>query len=948
MQLLDYIIANVSPLQFYNEFIEKKYKRKNQENINIPCLFHYDKKPSLSLNVQNGKWYCHGCKIGENSIVHFQSQLNKCSIKDACYYIYNKHVRKIIPKSKVIKYHKNLLLTPSILKYLTHRKISNEIIKEHLIGFDDRRITIPIYNKFGFCINIRRYIINSKANSEEPKVVNYTDSTSYKYGSPVGLFPIKSLLNISKDEQIVLCEGEMDTLSLLTTGVPAVTMTGGAGSWAKEEQYLFELQKVVIAYDNDKAGTIGKNIVCKALQHIAKEIRILEIPHSIGKDVNDWILNDAKMRSSIEWYKIINNIQPIIINNENNITFSRNNSIPLDKASLVKYRESDVIINGLIAGKDSCIYSIPSKIEVIVKRNCHNKNCSSKRKGKSKDVFIKAGADILNIIDKPNDYIKKFVTRMAGYRCTKCEYRTIKHNYINVERVIVVPTIDSKSEEYLRKICYYTGHGLKVNKAYKLFGVPTEHPETQESTLIFSNQEPLQDQIDTFKITPEMKLELDCFKCRQGKPILKHLLEIAEWQSKKVTKIYGRADLHIAIDLVYHSAKSFIFINDIVKRGMLDILIMGDSKCGKGAVAEGLMKFYSLGDIASGENCSISGLVGGCEATDSKRYMIKWGIIVLNNNRLVIIDEISALNHEEIAHLSRIRSEGVAEIFKIAREVTEANTRLIWIGNPKDGKQMAFYDHGVKAIRDLIGASEDISRFDFALIVSSDEVSSDLINSIHDNYLTNECNFTKEKCKNLILWAWSRKHEQIRFSKLAVKKALETSKLLGTLYSAEIPLIQIENVRIKIAKIAVAIAARCFSTNKSGECIIVLKKHIVAAVKWLNNIYSKKNTSYNTFSQLVKERKIISNLNSIEEMFDREPKELVDGLFTQSIITSSLIKDYTGKDNVASGEIIGRLVRTNCIKQIKQGFYMKSTVFTDWLKERRLNKEKKNGESIVL
>ena len=31
---------------------------------NVLCLFHEDKIPSLSVNLESGLWYCHACKKG--------------------------------------------------------------------------------------------------------------------------------------------------------------------------------------------------------------------------------------------------------------------------------------------------------------------------------------------------------------------------------------------------------------------------------------------------------------------------------------------------------------------------------------------------------------------------------------------------------------------------------------------------------------------------------------------------------------------------------------------------------------------------------------------------------------------------------------------------------------------------------------------------------------------
>jgi DNA replicative helicase MCM subunit Mcm2 (Cdc46/Mcm family) len=162
---------------------------------------------------------------------------------------------------------------------------------------------------------------------------------------------------------------------------------------------------------------------------------------------------------------------------------------------------------------------------------------------------------------------------------------------------------------------------------------------------------------------------------------------------------------------------------------MLDILVLGDTRCGKGYVAQGLSRHYGLGDIASGDSCSFAGLVGGLQQIRNS-WRITWGLLPLNNNRLVIIDEASSMSPDDIARMSRIRSEGVAEIVKIIRESTQANTRLIWLANPRSGRPILSYNTGVQAVKELVGAVEDISRFDIVLTLATNEVPSEVINAV--------------------------------------------------------------------------------------------------------------------------------------------------------------------------------------------------------------------------
>jgi DNA primase len=66
-----------------------------------------------------------------------------------------------------------------------------------------------------------------------------------------------------------LCEGEFDCLVLLSKGIPAITSTGGCGTfkaeWVKE---FSSLESVCVCYDNDTEGEKGATRVLDALKSI--------------------------------------------------------------------------------------------------------------------------------------------------------------------------------------------------------------------------------------------------------------------------------------------------------------------------------------------------------------------------------------------------------------------------------------------------------------------------------------------------------------------------------------------------------------------------------------------------------------------------------------------------------------------------------------------------------
>ena len=95
------------------------------------------------------------------------------------------------------------------------RGISLEAIKQFKLGHNQGRITIPIFDDVGDCVNVRRY-------SFQEKTINKMISYKSGYGE-ARLFPVENI----KHSSIILCEGEMDCLLLNQLGFPAIPVTRG-------------------------------------------------------------------------------------------------------------------------------------------------------------------------------------------------------------------------------------------------------------------------------------------------------------------------------------------------------------------------------------------------------------------------------------------------------------------------------------------------------------------------------------------------------------------------------------------------------------------------------------------------------------------------------------------------------------------------------------------------
>src|SRR5690606_38915938 len=96
---------------------------------------------------------------------------------------------------------------------------------------------------------------------------------------------------LEQSEIVWLMEGEWDALLAQQLGLPAVTNTGGAGTWKTWWNRYFRDKVVYIVYDSDSAGRSGAEAVAKALSPVAREVRNIVLPTE--GDFSDWILREG-------------------------------------------------------------------------------------------------------------------------------------------------------------------------------------------------------------------------------------------------------------------------------------------------------------------------------------------------------------------------------------------------------------------------------------------------------------------------------------------------------------------------------------------------------------------------------------------------------------------------------------------------------------------------------
>lgn len=182
-------------------------------------------------------------------------------------------------------------LSESMKNYLqTDRGISPEIIREFEIGqVRDDVISIPNKNGNGKYEGIKF--------RQSPKNSGSRSRYWHSKRATVGLYAT-SVLKQNPDT-IVIAEGELKCLALLSKGIPAISGTGGAGTykkeWVKETEHI---KNIYICYDNDQAGKDGAVKVAQLIPR-AKIVTLPDMGEN-RKDVTDFFVQCGKTKEDFE------------------------------------------------------------------------------------------------------------------------------------------------------------------------------------------------------------------------------------------------------------------------------------------------------------------------------------------------------------------------------------------------------------------------------------------------------------------------------------------------------------------------------------------------------------------------------------------------------------------------------------------------------------------------
>lgn len=933
----DRILSSIDAESFYLDELKRlglSYRRHGNE-VKSTCpwperhLAGQDSNPSFTINLSNGVYFCNAC--GSKGNIHtFYMQTRNVSRQDAWFALGDAlnierptdiDSRLGIDPGLPAEYHRSLMENTGVIRDILRDKrgITDETLKRFTIGWDGERVTIPIYDEHGELVNIRRYKWNSY--EDATKMINYEDQVGNAYGED-RVYGIEHLFDVNC-KKLIWCEGEWDRLVAEQAGFPCCTATAGAGNFRTEWFRLLQQKEAVfICFDNDDAGRRATEYMVDNLRGTRVKLYVINWPADF-KEKGD--ITDALIEAGYTPKQFRDMFKPLDTTEEVPV-------VPLAQSSGARYAGKRIKIPVLVAGKESAPYVYPSSVRLTCDAQSEdNKLCNACALNYKKRIDLQlqsSTAFMLKLIDCADDKQRAAIKGACGV-CTKCNklhFDVLK--YGNLETVHMIPKADDNfgfaaRQEYVARSGYIMGNNIPTNKRFTLVGYMHPDPNTQKATYVFDQAIPEKELLDELEITPELHEVLKEFQCAPGQSVAEKFAEIHDDLERNVTYIWSRKKVAYAVDLVYHSALSFVFQEQRVRRGWAECLIIGDSGQAKTTLVERLMQHYKAGELLSGESSKRTGLVYSIQQAGSKgNWSLMWGAMPLNDGGLLCVDELSGMSEDDLAKMSDVRSSGVAKATGVVTAETTSRTRMIFISNPRNGRQLKAENYGVTAILKLFGKAEDVRRLDFALAVASGEVDADIVNKSVADMPAIEHRFTSDKCRLRVMWAWSRRPENIIFTKDAVNAILEQASRMGKTYSSRIPLVEPADQRLKIARLAVAAAACVYSTD-DGTNVIVKAEHVQFVVDYLISLYDSRSLGYDRFSADDFENSDTTDaaMQRLRTQFasipfvSHDPPEIVRALYQLPFFGRDTIEDATGLDRDELKNLLQFLLSNSIIEK---------------------------------
>lgn len=859
--------------------------------------------PSAHINLDKGVFHCKVCEKGLSE-VSFISEILGCKYEAAS------KIASLYRDVENLHSWDQLKLNPRTKEICNELGISDEVIEELHLKTENREedIAFPVL-MYGKVVDVRNYSPYNRAAKIRSRA-----------GSTTGMvIPFDLWINTNPHTWTIICAGEKDMAVARSNGFNAITLTGGEKALPKILK-PFKNRRVAICYDHDEAGIEGAKSVAAAILPYAAEVRICTGFHEVckehGEDITDFFTKYKKTKRDLQKYIIDS---PVFTPEEATVVSKVTHPfVTLLEASQPKYIGRVVQSNIQVVATYEKAMPVPTTIHAVKLNTSGDDKYNLMQQGETRDWELcdKTCQDVLKLVDNnfTEQQIRDNTREILGItkieRDVKIERPTKETVYqCNVTDLFEVTTKNPQTIEF---VAYVIGKRLESGKKYCITYKLTPHPfKGQQLTMIILDATEAADSITDFHLTEDNKKMLDQVKNMEGS--VHDKVETLSEMAKSYIGYDGYNKLIKAIDLSFHAALQFNF-NGNTERGTLDTLIVTESRIGKSSTAEALQKLYSLGTFVSlaGSNATIAGIIGGSNKVNGS-FQTRAGLLPMNHRGLVIFEELAKCDKDLVKALTDTRSSGSVKITRVSGDLQlPALVRMITLSNVKSSSKniqpIASYPNGITILVDLIGAPEDIARYDLMLVMGETG------NRIIDPNWRPITPFEPEVYRTKIRWVWSRNPDQIIITRDVVEYIFKKCNELNSKYDSHIKIFGTEAWK-KVARLATAIAGYVVSTDDTYEKIIVTTECVDEAVDYLISCYDN-----NTF----KLKEYVDNERRYGDIDDDGIKLLQD-IYNQSPMTIRQLSvlDKTNRMNLTSATGLDNDMYNKLMNRLVQGAFVK-------------------------
>ena len=346
-RFLDELIARSDIVDVVSGYVALQRKGGNLFGL---CPFHNEKTPSFSVSPDKQIYHCFGCKKG-GGVINFIMEIENLTFPEAVRFLAKRANlpvpeddgpqdgadrlrRRVLELNRdAARWYYDLLCSPegaAVQAYLDKRRIRRGIAvrfgmgaspdrwdglltamtrrgytKEELLaaglvvnGKNGRlydkfrnRLMLPVIDTRGDVVGFGSRVIDNS----EPKYMNTTETITYsKRRILYGL----NLAKKTKRPNIILCEGNLDVVTLHQAGFDNAVASMGTALTVEQTRLLSRFTKeLVLCYDNDNAGQLATQRALELLNNSEFSVKVLKLPNRMvdGKptkqDADDFIKN---------------------------------------------------------------------------------------------------------------------------------------------------------------------------------------------------------------------------------------------------------------------------------------------------------------------------------------------------------------------------------------------------------------------------------------------------------------------------------------------------------------------------------------------------------------------------------------------------------------------------------------------------------------------------------